>query len=102
MRTLLLVLVTFLAGAASLYFGQQFLPDNFKPPQSGGKKPDEKPGNSSPDGSSDNIKVVSCSGRLEPESEIIGVGGPTGSRIARFGSPADEKRPLREGDFVKK
>jgi HlyD family secretion protein len=92
MRTLLLVIVTAgIAGAAG-YFGPQLVNQSTASPTgTGGPRPPLE---------SDNSDEVSCAGRLEPESEIIGVGGPAGFRIDHFGQT--EGRPLREGDSVKK
>jgi HlyD family secretion protein len=95
MRTLLIVIVTAgLAGAAG-YFGPQMLQES---PPTGSAPPGTKPGTNSED--SGPVKQVTAAGRLEPESEIIGVGGPAGSRIDRYAQ--HDGQPLKEGDAVKK
>ncbi len=89
MRTLLLVIVTAGVAGAAGYFAPQVL--QLSPPDGkGGLKP----------GEGETVEQVTAAGRLEPQTEIIGVGGPAGSRIDHYAER--DERPLREGDSVKK
>jgi HlyD family secretion protein len=106
MRTLLLVIVAAAAGSAAMYFGQPYLPPSIQQKQlvnvsEGTGKPKTSADEGAPP------KQIYAVARLEPESEIIGVGGPAGSRIDRYAEIEDKtveggRRPLREGDVVKK
>jgi HlyD family secretion protein len=98
LRTLILLLVVALAGAAGAVFAYPYLLPHLQkfglvsPADSRTAPPGERPVPTQADPQA----AVTALGRLEPGSRIIQVGGPAGSRIERLG----EK--VKEGAWVAK
>src|SRR5262245_20419885 len=90
MRTLLIVLVTAAITGTAVFFAPEFIPGLRAKPANGtngkvGTGPD-----------SSNRNEVTARGRLEPESHILGVSAPSGSRIFRV--LVREDAHVRAGD----
>ncbi len=92
MKTVLLMLATALAAGAAVFFGYHLLPPSLQFPFTTGE-----PGPKKPNQSNRPREAILALGRLEPESELIEVGGPSGSRLDRYESKVVQGAFVRKG-----